>query len=350
MKKGQVLAVIDVPELDAEALQRQAMVEESQAKLAQAKASEEVSQADLASARAKLAEDQAGIKRVEADLARWQAEYRRIEQLVAQHAQTGSLLDETRSKLRSAESARDEAYAQVKTAEAAVKQGQAMVDKARADVTAAAASIKVARTDLQHTQATRGYAMIAAPYDGVISRRNVVVGELTEPGTRGEPLFTVVRDDVVRIIVNVPEMYAMAVDPGDRVSIRLQAVADGNVAGKVTRTSWVLDAKSRTLRAEIDIPNAEGKLRPGLYTNTTIFVTEHPGALLLPGSAVTGRETQAYCMIVVDGKAVRRPVRLGLDDGTQVEIISGLQGDEAVVRASAASLEEGQAVVVAETK
>ena len=326
------------------------MVEESQARLAQAKASEEVSRANLMSARAKLAEEHAGIKRAEADVARWQGEYRRIEQLVAQHAQTGSLLDETRSKFRSAESARDEAYAQIKTAEAAVQLAQAMVDKASADVTAAAANIKVARTDLQHTQATLSYAMIAAPYDGVISRRNVVVGELTEPGTRGQPLFTVVRDDIVRIIVNVPEMYAMAVDPGDRVSIRLQAVADGAVDGKVTRTAWVLDAKSRTLRTEIDLPNAEGKLRPGLYANTTIFVTEHPDALLVPGSAVVNRESQPYCVIVVGGKADRRPVKLGLDDGTRVEIVSGLEGDEAVVTTSAASLEKGQAVVVIETK
>jgi HlyD family secretion protein len=350
VKKGQVLVVLSVPELDAEAEQRQATVEESQSKLAQARASEEVSQADLASARARLAEEHAGIKRAEADVARWQAEYRRIEQLFSQHAQTGSLLDETRSKLRSAESAREETYAQIKTAEAAVKQGQAMIDKARADVTAAAASIKVARSDLHHTDAMRAYTTIAAPYDGVISRRNVVVGELTEPGPRGQPLFTVVRDDVVRLIVNVPEAYATAVDPGDRASIRLQAVSAAEVEGKVTRTSWVLDARSRTLRAEIDLPNPDGKLRPGLYANTTIFVTEHDGALLLPASAVAGRESQAYCAIVVDGKAARRTIKLGLDDGARVEIVSGLHADEAVVKAYAASLEEGQAVVVVETK
>ena len=140
VKKGQVLAVLSVPELDAEAEQKLAMVEESEAKLAQAKASEEVAQANLAGAQAKLTEVQAGTKRADADLARWQAEFKRVEQLHNERALTGSLLDETRSKLQSSESSREEVYAQVKTAEVAVRQSQAMLDKARSDVTAAAAT------------------------------------------------------------------------------------------------------------------------------------------------------------------------------------------------------------------
>ena len=213
--------------------------------------------------RAKLAEVRAGIKRADADLARWQAEFKRVEQLFNQRAQTGSLLDETRSKLRSAESMREEVYAQVKTAEAAVRQGQAMLDKARSDVDGRTASIKVARADAHHVQACEDYATIVAPYDGVITRRNVDVGDLTEPGSQGQPLFIVARDDLVRISVSVPEMYATEVDPGDRVVIRLQALAGRDFEGKVTRTSWTLDAKNRTLRTEIDVPNPEGTAPPG---------------------------------------------------------------------------------------
>ena len=120
VQKGQVLAVLSVPELDAEAEQKMATVEEAEAKLAQAKASEEVAQANLASAQAKRTEVQAGTRRADADLARWQAEFKRVEQLHTERALTGSLLDETRSKLSSAESSREEVYAQVKTAEIAV--------------------------------------------------------------------------------------------------------------------------------------------------------------------------------------------------------------------------------------
>jgi len=346
--KDRVLAVLSVPELDAEAEQKQATVGESEAKLAQAKASEEVALADLASAEAKLIATRAGIKRADADLVRWQAEFKRVEQLFNQRAQTGSLLEETRSKLMSSESARDEVRAQVKTAEVAVRQGQAMLDKARSDVTAAAASIKVSRFDAERVQAMRGYETIAAPYDGVVTHRNVKVGDLTEAGSRGQALFTVARDDLVRITVGVPEMYAIEVEPGDRALIRLQASAGKDFEGKVTRTSWTLDAKNRTLRTEIDVPNPKGALRPGLYAYATIVVEEHAGALTVPITALVRQDSQSFCIAVVDGRAVRKPVAVGLEDGTRAEILSGLEGNEAVVKAYAASFAEGQPLAVIE--
>ena len=103
VKKGQVLAELSVPEMEAELRQKQAAVEQAVAKHKQAGAAVKVAEANVAGAEAKLAEVQAGIARAEADLARWQAEYQRVEQLFREQAQTGSLLDETRNKLRSAE-------------------------------------------------------------------------------------------------------------------------------------------------------------------------------------------------------------------------------------------------------
>lgn len=346
VRKAQVLAVLSDPELDAEAEQKQAMVEESEAKLAQAKASEEVAQANVAGARTKLTEVQAGIKRVDADLARWQSEFKRVEQLVGERAVSPSVLDETRSKFRSSESSREEAYAQVKTAEVAVLQGQAMLEKARSDVLLAAASIKVARFDAQRIQAMRGYTSIVAPYDGVVTRRTVDVGDLTTPGTGGQPLFTVARDDVVRITVSVPEMYAIEVEPGDRALIHLQAIAGKDFEGKVTRTSWTLDAKNRTLRTEIDVPNPNGRLRPGLYANTTIVVEEHRDVMTIPTTAVVRENGKDFCAIVDDGKAVRRAIDVGLTEGARTEVVSGLKENEAVVKANVGSLVDGQAVQI----
>src|SRR5271165_3971321 len=332
--KGQVLAVLSVPELDAETEQKMATVEETQA--------------NLASAQAKLTEVQAGTKRADADLARWQSEFKRVEQLFNERALTGSLLDETRSKLRSSESSREEVYAQVKTAEVAVRQAQAMLDKARSDVTAAAATIKVARSDARRARALLDYATIVAPYDGMITRRNVHVGDLTEPGTQGQPLFIVARDDLVRITVSVPEMYATEVEAGDRVLVRLQALSGRDFEGKVTRTSWTLDVKNRTLHTEIDVPNPKGALRPGLYAYATVVVEEHADALSVPTSALVRQDSKTYCVAVTDGRAVRKPVVVGLDDGTRAEILSGLQGTEAIVKAYASSLVDGQAVAVIE--
>ncbi len=217
-----------------------------------------------------------------------------------------------------------------------------MLEKARADTTFATASIKVARAEARRVQTLRQFETIVAPYDGVITRRHVDVGDLTEPGSHGEPLFIIARDDVVRIAVSVPEMYATEVEPGDRVLIRLQAVSGRNLEAKVTRTSWMLDAKSRTLRTEIDVPNPSGVLRPGLYAYATIIVEEHANVLSVPTSALLRLESNTFCVAVKEGQAGRRPVKIGLDDGSRAEIVSGLNGDEQIVKAYASSFADGQ--------
>ena len=188
----------------------------------------------------------------------------------------------------------------------------------------------------------RQFETIVAPYDGVITRRHVDVGDLTEPGSHGEPLFIIARDDVVRIAVSVPEMYATEVEPGDRVLIRLQAVSGRILEAKVTRTSWMLDAKNRTLRTEIDVPNPSGVLRPGLYAYATIIVEERANVLAVPTSALLRQESNTFCVAVQEGQAVRRTVRIGLDDGARAEILSGLSGDEQIVKAYASSFADGQ--------
>jgi RND family efflux transporter MFP subunit len=344
IKKGQVLAELYVPELEAEVKQKSAAVEQALAKKAQAEAAVKVARAAVTSSEAKLTEVQAGVKRVEADLTRWQQEYRRIEQLFNERAQTGTLLDETRSKLRSSESSRDEVRAHVKSAEAALVESRALLDQARSDVVAAASTVEVAREDARRVEAMLGYTRIEAPYDGVITRRNVDTGHLTRPGSDAPPLFIAARTDVVTIVVDVPETYAADVDKGDRASVKLQAMKGRTVEGKVTRTGWALDSKTRTIRTEIDIPNPGGKLRPGLYAYATVIVEEHKDVLTIPTTAVLPEKDKAFCVVVVDGKAVRKPIETGLSDGTRTEVVSGLDGGEAVVKANGASLVDGQAV------
>ncbi|HWE35941.1 MAG TPA: efflux RND transporter periplasmic adaptor subunit [Isosphaeraceae bacterium] len=342
--KGQMMAELDVPELTAEAEQKRAMVEQAEARRDQAEAAVEVAGADVATARAKVAEAQAGIKRASSDLARWRSEYNRVEQLFRERAQTGSLLDETRNKLSAAEAAEEEELAQVETARAALAQARAALDKARSDLAAAKSGIAVARADARRVEALLGYTKIVAPYDGVVTRRNVDTGHLTMPGAQGEPLFVVARSDLVTVVVAVPEMDAPAVDPGDRARVRLQALPGKVVEGRVTRTAYALDTKSRTLRAEIDLPNPEGKLHPGLYAYATITVEESPYALTLPATAVGRDGDKTFCVAVRDGHAARLPIELGLGDGARFEVRSGLKGDEVVAKANVAALADGQAV------
>jgi RND family efflux transporter MFP subunit len=344
VKKGQVLVELSVPEMESDVQQKKAMVALAVAKDKQAGDAVRTAAANVAGAEAKLAEVRAGIKRVDADLVRWQAEYKRVEQLFQERAQTGSLLDETRNKLRASEATRDEVQAQVATAEVAVTQVRAARDQADSDLGAAAAAIKVAEEDARHAEALLGYAKIEAPFDGIVTQRNVNTGDLTQSGADKPPLFIVARSDIVTIRVNVPEAFAAAVNPGDRADVKLQELKGKIVEGKVSRISWALDPKTRTIRVEIDIPNPGGKLLPGLYAYATVIVEEHPDVLTVPMTAVVKEKDKSYCVAVVEGKAVRRPIEVGLSDGTWTEILSGLVGDEVVAKANAASLADGQPV------
>jgi multidrug efflux pump subunit AcrA (membrane-fusion protein) len=102
----------------------------------------------------------------------------------------------------------------------------------------------------------------------------------------------------------------------------------------------------RTLRAEIDIPNPDAKLQPGLYAYATVIAEEHPDVLSIPVTAIVSEQGNSFCVAVVAGKAVRHPIQIGLSDGTLTEVVSGLEGTEEVVKAGAGSLVEGQAVAV----
>lgn len=347
VKAGQVMAELRIPEIEAELNQKRATVGKAEAERRQAEATVEVAQAGVESAQARVAEIRAGVRRAEADVGRWQAEFARVQQLAQERALVGSLVDETQSKLGSAQASRDEAQAQVKSAEAAIVQAKALLDKARSDVQAAAAHVEVARFDAEEAEAMAGYMKITAPYDGVVIRRKVDRGLLTTPGTAGEPLFLVARYDVATISVGVPEADAPFVDPGDAARVRLLALGDKTFEGKVTRTAWALDAATRTLLVEIDLPNPGEVLRPGLYAYATIVVDEHADVLTVPSTAVFKEGGKSYCVLVEGGRAKRREVQLGLVEGKRTEVVSGLGQGDKVVEANAASLADGQPVEAA---
>lgn len=346
VKKGQVMAELHVPEVEADVRQKRAMIEQAQAEHKQAEATVAVSRAAEAGAEAKITEIQAGIRRADADVARWKSEFSRIEQLFRERAQTGSLLDETTNKLKAAESAQDEVRAQIKSAEAALVEAKAQVARSRSQVATAVSHIDVARFEGERAEAMQSYTKLIAPYDGIVIRRKVDSGQLTTPGTSGDPLFVVARSDIVTISVGVPEIEAPFVNTGDPAQVRLLAVPGRTFEGKVTRTAWALDASTRTLLAEIDLPNKDDLLRPGLYAYATIIAEEHKDALTLPSSAIFKDGNTSFCVLVVDGKAHRNEIQLGFSDGKRTEVLSGLGEGGIVVEANAATLGEDQAVEV----
>ena len=343
VKAGQHLAELDVPEVDAEARQKVAAVEQAQADRSQAEAAITVAKSAVVTAQAKAAEVQATTRRTVADVLRWDAEAARIEQLARESAVTGSLRDETRSKLEAARAAADEARAHILSAEAALEEARSALEKSKADSASSTAKIKVAKADQSRVEAMLSFSKINAPFDGVVTRRHVDPGHLTIPGGTGEPLFVVDRTEVVSVEVAVPEAESALVEPGDPAKIRIQSLSGRELSGKVARTSWALDQGTRSLRVEIDLPNEDGSLRPGMYAYTTIAAAERPDVLTLPLTSIVRETGKVYCVVAEEGKARRRPVRLGLSDGIRIEILEGIAAGDSVI-ASGAELAEGQVI------
>ncbi len=309
-----------------------------------------------------MVEAEAGRKRALANLAYWQSEHRRMDKLVTRRVIDEQALAEARNKLESSQAEREEIEAKVSAARAARAESAARRDKKAADVETARARLKVAEAAARRAGTLLQYADLRAPFAGVVTVRDVHTGHHLKGGNAagGKPLFVVVRTDPVRVFIDVPEAEAAMVRPGTAATVRVQGLRDKEFEGKVIRTSWTLEPRNRTLRAEVELPNPTGELRPGLYAHAALAV-EHAAAWALPASAVVQTDEGIYCNRVVNGKAIRTPLRLGARDGGLVEILkarlparaarAGLRwldfsGDELIVASGAATLADGQAVTV----
>jgi HlyD family secretion protein len=346
IERGQLLAELSAPELDRELEQKKALVVQAGADVEQAQAAIKVAQADEVSAAAQLKEAAAAVDRVDAEFQRWTSEYNRVVQLVSKSAVTQKLADETKSQMMAAAAARKEADAKIESAASAVAAGKAQVDKKMADEAAIRARRQVAEADEARTSALLNYLRIEAPFDGTISERNADIGYFAQvPGSdQARPLFTVVRTDRVRVFVDLPEMDAPLANAGDHAVVRVQSLSGRDFPGEITRTAWALDPTSRTLHTEVDVPNPDGALRPGMYAQITIDLAEQPGALTVPAAAVVSQDNGTWCFVVDHGKASRKPVTIGLKSGGEVEIASGLDESDLVIQAKGASLTDGQGV------
>jgi multidrug efflux pump subunit AcrA (membrane-fusion protein) len=232
VKKDQVLAVIDDPELQQQFVRARAAVQQSEAALL------------VANRR---------LVGLQADLTLQQVTLKRWEELFAGKAVTGQQLDEQRAK-----------------------QGvsSANLEVGRADIALAEANLEAAKAELQRLQALVEYTKIIAPFDGIITRRMVNPGDLVQAATSSRPmspLFTCQEIDTVRVFAEVPETSAAAIHAGWLAEIRLYGPAGQTLRGSVTRVAGALDPGSRTMRVEIDLPNPDEALMPGMYAQVTLW-------------------------------------------------------------------------------
>ncbi|MCI0378818.1 MAG: efflux RND transporter periplasmic adaptor subunit, partial [Gemmataceae bacterium] len=249
--------------------------------------------------------------------------------------------DEKEKQLKAALAAHAVGTAAVETAVAMDKVAVAKKLQAAADVDAARARAKVAAANLDRAETMVKFATIRAPFDGVITRRNVHPGAFITPSEK--PLLTIARLNRLRVVADIPPAEAAAIKVGQKATLRVNGFAY-QPTGKVDRTAVTLDIDSltRTLRVEMDLWNAPPELAGG-YGFVTILVNE-PERLMVDSSAVVPGETPTV-MMVKDGVCCSCPVRLGISEGGRVQIFNGLnEGDLVILPEGSTFPNIGQAV------
>ena len=196
------------------------------------------------------------------------------------------------------------------------------------------------------------YATIEAPFDGVVTARAIDPGDMvhqaSSPKGSGEPLLKVAKLDVIRVRTYVPERDAVWADIGDAATISFDALPGQAFAGTVARLSGAIDPATRTMLVEVDLPNADGRIRPGLYGQVRLALEQRDGALALPGGAVQFDDRGAFVFVAAASDVARRTqVQTGLRAGGWVEIVGGVQAEERVVNGAPAGLTDGTPLRIA---
>jgi RND family efflux transporter MFP subunit len=290
--KGEILAVISAPELVA---RRDALVAEKEVAATQ------------------LVAQKANLEAVEAETGR-------ILELVKANSVTAKAGEEAKKKLASAKAQHKGAEAQLEAAAARVSEAGAMV----------------------------GFATLRAPFDGVVTSRNVDPGDLVV-GDSGKTLLTLAShaDDLLRIVIHVPEKDSRFLDVGDAVELAFDSLPRLALKSSIQRISASLDPKTQRMRAEaVCSRNDEVRLYPGAYGRAIIILEKKEDALTLPAGAVRFEGGKPIVYVVTGGKVVHQPVTIGYDQGQWVEITSGLKGGEQVVLGTIDRLPAGTDVTI----
>jgi HlyD family secretion protein len=332
--KGATVVRLTAPELLEQHRQMQAEVVLDKALVDQSNKQHLVAQRNVTAATEEVAQARADVKRYEADVRRWKSEVKRLTTLVGERVVDQQVLDETRRQLESSEALLEASQVLVRTRDAQRLAADATQERTKVDISAAEARVKVAEANERRLAALVDYLTINAPYDAIVSARNVNSGDFVLPAsgdpTQGvfslgvsssnaTPLYVLNRIDPVLFIIGVPEADAAYVAPGSRARVRVPALANNEFEAQVTRTSWALNPTSRTLQAQVELPNPKGKFKPGMYAYGSVII-ERSEVRALPVSAVTQIGNQTYCYLAVNGKAVRTPVQTGVSDGSWVEV------------------------------
>lgn len=315
VKKGQLMAIIAAPDVDQQVVQARAQLSQSEAALKQSNASLQQGKANM-------------------ELARVTAV--RYENLVLKGAV-----------------ARQDNDTQQANYQAQVSNVGALAEAENA----ARQNVEAARANLQRLIELQGFNRVTAPFDGVVTLRNVDLGALISTGST--LLFRVAQVDRLRIYVNVPQPNAPGVRVGETAMLLTPEFGGRSFEGRVTRTAGALDPTTRTLLTEVQVENHSGELRPGMFLNVKLMDTRSNPPILIPGDSLMVDSTGVHVAVLQDvqkqgkgvaGKIQLRQVSIGRDYGASTEILSGVAPGDMVVVSPNDEVREGVRVMGTETK
>jgi len=264
-------------------------------------------------------------------------------------------------ELSQAVSARDQAAASASLAKSTADRWQALrqrdavtqqdLDERLSTYSQAAANLAAAEANVGRLRKLQGFNQVVAPFDGVVTRRNVDVGDLVNAGNggSGQALFGVAQVDPLRLYVYVPQVYARQINIGDAVTVTLAERGGEQYRGTIARTARAIDTATRTMQVEIRVPNPGNALITGSYVQVMLPVNAQYLALVVPTNVLLFRpDGTRIALVDAGGKVHLTTVKLGTDFGSSVEVLSGLNAADRVVVNPADSLADGDVVTLLE--
>jgi RND family efflux transporter MFP subunit len=226
---------------------------------------------------------------------------------------------------------------------------QQETDEKTGDLAAKTSLVNAARADVDRLQDLEGFKHIVAPFDGVVTARTTDVGQLIAAGAPTDPgLFTVSDIHRLRIYVNVPQSYSADLKPGMTATLTVPEYPGKSFQAGLVSTSDAIGAQSGTLLVELQIDNASGQLKPGDYAQVSFALPTQANQLRVPASALIFRQKgMAVATVAADGRVLMKPITIGVDQGSFVDVAAGLSPSDRVIDNPPDSLETGDRVHVA---
>jgi len=308
VRAGEVMAVLEIPELEAQ-------LQEDQAEI-------------------KNATNQ--VSRAQHELARYQAQYKALH---LQYTRLSGVFESQPGIVAQQEV--DDAQGKDLAASSQVDAGQAALESAQSQ-------LSVSKAKLAHDQTLFDYSKITAPFSGVVTQRFANLGTLVQAGTNSStqaiPIVRLSQDDLFRLVIPVPESYVPYIRVGDAVDVRVPSL-NRTFPGKVARFSVDVREDTRTMHTEVDVRNRDHVLVPGLYAEADVVLEHKEDIPTIPLQAVNhvGEKTTVF-VVTGDDQLEDRPVRLGIQTANDAEIVAGLHEGEMVVVSDRAGLKPGERV------